>query len=198
LWETSAAFRERDSCAACAAKSFLQNKSERAKMANENIGRTAGESSPQNKRAHSEREEWRSTPEDLKSAASTMAEDYRDKATQAWDDAKVRVRTLQEDGEDLKSAASTMAEDYTDKASEALDEAKQRVRTLREDGEEYCARKSNESGFHSARRRFHTGSHFQALSPTAYLIFYETDHSNFTLCFRLHVVCNRAGHSGGR
>ena len=38
--------------------------------------------------------------EDLKSAATTMAEDYRDKATQAWDDAKVRVRTLQEDGED--------------------------------------------------------------------------------------------------
>jgi len=33
-------------------------------------------------------------------AASTMAEDYGDKATQAWGDAKVRVRTLQEDGED--------------------------------------------------------------------------------------------------
>ena len=69
-------------------------------MANENIGSTAGGSSPQNERAHSEREEWRSTPEDLKSAATTMAEDYRDKATQAWGDAKVRVRTLQEDGED--------------------------------------------------------------------------------------------------
>lgn len=38
--------------------------------------------------------------DDLKSAATSMAEDYRDKATQAWDDAKVRVRTLQEDGED--------------------------------------------------------------------------------------------------
>ena len=68
-------------------------------MANENIGSTAGGSSPQNERAHSESEEWRSTP-DLKSAATTMAEDYRDKATQAWGDAKVRVRTLQEDGED--------------------------------------------------------------------------------------------------
>jgi ElaB/YqjD/DUF883 family membrane-anchored ribosome-binding protein len=79
---------------------MLQIKTERAKMANENIGSTAGESSPQNERAHSEREEWRSTSEDLKSAATTMAEDYRDKATQAWDDAKVRVRTLQEDGED--------------------------------------------------------------------------------------------------
>jgi len=42
----------------------------------------------------------RRAAEDLKSAATTMAEDYRDKATQAWDDAKVRVRTLQEDGED--------------------------------------------------------------------------------------------------
>lgn len=42
----------------------------------------------------------RRAAEDLKSAASSMAEDYRDKATQAWDDAKVRVRTLQEDGED--------------------------------------------------------------------------------------------------
>ena len=68
-------------------------------MADENFGSTAGESSPQNKRAQSE-SEWRSTSEDLKSAATTMAEDYRDKATQAWDDAKVRVRTLQEDGED--------------------------------------------------------------------------------------------------
>jgi ElaB/YqjD/DUF883 family membrane-anchored ribosome-binding protein len=69
-------------------------------MANENIGSIGGESSPQNERAHSEREEWRSTLEDMKSTATTMAKDYRDKATQAWDDAKVRARTLQEDGED--------------------------------------------------------------------------------------------------
>jgi hypothetical protein len=68
-------------------------------MANENIGSIGGESSPQNERAHSEREEWRSTLEDMKSTATTMAKDYRDKATQAWDDAKVRARTLQEDGE---------------------------------------------------------------------------------------------------
>jgi len=100
LWAASVAFTERDTCAACAAKGFLANQNREAKMANENIGSTAGGSSPQNEPAHSEREEWRSTPEDLKSAATTMAEDYRDKATQAWDDAKVRVRTLQEDGED--------------------------------------------------------------------------------------------------
>ena len=42
----------------------------------------------------------RRAAEDLKSAATSMADDYRDKATHAWDDAKVRVRTLQEDGED--------------------------------------------------------------------------------------------------
>jgi ElaB/YqjD/DUF883 family membrane-anchored ribosome-binding protein len=42
----------------------------------------------------------RRAAEDLKTAATSMAGDYRDKATQAWDDAKVRVRTLQEDGED--------------------------------------------------------------------------------------------------
>ena len=29
-----------------------------------------------------------------------MAEDYLDKAAQAWDDAKVRAGTLREDGED--------------------------------------------------------------------------------------------------
>ncbi len=69
-------------------------------MANENIGSTAGGSSPQNERAHSESEEWRSTPEDLKSAASTMAEDYTDKASEALDEAKQRVRTLREDGEE--------------------------------------------------------------------------------------------------
>ena len=48
----------------------------------------------------SSRTHARRAAEDLKSAASSMAGDYRDKATQVWDDAKVRVRTLQEDGED--------------------------------------------------------------------------------------------------
>lgn len=36
---------------------------------------------------------------DLKSAASSMADEYRGKAEQAWDDARDRVRTFQEDGE---------------------------------------------------------------------------------------------------
>jgi hypothetical protein len=81
-------------------KSFLQIKTERAKMANENIGSTAGESSPQNKPAHGEREEWRPAPEDLKSTVTAVAQDYADKASEALDEAKQRVRTLREDGED--------------------------------------------------------------------------------------------------
>ena len=36
---------------------------------------------------------------DLKSAAGAMAEEYKGKAEQAWDDARERVRTFQEDGE---------------------------------------------------------------------------------------------------
>ena len=69
-------------------------------MANENIGSTAGESRPQNKRAHSEREEWRSTPDNMKSTVTAVAQDYTDKASEALDEAKQRVRTLREDGEE--------------------------------------------------------------------------------------------------
>ena len=56
---------------------------------------TGAQSKLESSRTHARR-----AAEDLKSAAASMAEDYRDKATHAWDDAKVRVRTLQEDGED--------------------------------------------------------------------------------------------------
>jgi ElaB/YqjD/DUF883 family membrane-anchored ribosome-binding protein len=69
-------------------------------MANENIGSTAGESSPQNKRAQSEKDQWRSTSEDMKSKVTGVAQDYTDKASAALDEAKQRVRTLREDGED--------------------------------------------------------------------------------------------------
>ncbi len=41
----------------------------------------------------------RRAAEDLKSAASEMAGEYRGKAEQAWGDAQDRARTLQEDGE---------------------------------------------------------------------------------------------------
>ena len=70
-------------------------------MANENmIGSKAGESSPHNKRAESEREEWRPAAEDVKSTVTAVAQDYTDKADKALDEAKQRVRTLREDGED--------------------------------------------------------------------------------------------------
>jgi ElaB/YqjD/DUF883 family membrane-anchored ribosome-binding protein len=81
-------------------KGFLQIKTERAKMANENIGSSVGESIPQNKSAHSERKEWRPAPEDLKSTLTAVAQDYTGKASEALDEAKQRVRTLREDGED--------------------------------------------------------------------------------------------------
>ena len=41
----------------------------------------------------------RKAAEDLRSAAGAMAEEYKGKAEQAWDDARERVRTFQEDGE---------------------------------------------------------------------------------------------------
>jgi ElaB/YqjD/DUF883 family membrane-anchored ribosome-binding protein len=69
-------------------------------MANENIGTTAGESSSQNKRAHNQGREWRSTAEDMKSTVTAVAQDYTDKGSKALDEAKQRVRTLREDGED--------------------------------------------------------------------------------------------------
>jgi ElaB/YqjD/DUF883 family membrane-anchored ribosome-binding protein len=69
-------------------------------MANENIGSTAGESSPQNKRGHSEREQSRPTPENMKSTVTAKAQDYTDEANKALAQAKQRVRTLREDGED--------------------------------------------------------------------------------------------------
>ena len=64
------------------------------------IGSRAGESSPQNKRAQSEREERRSAAEDVKSTVTAVAQDYTDKASKGLDEAKQRVRTLREDGED--------------------------------------------------------------------------------------------------
>ena len=68
-------------------------------MANENFGSTAGESSPQNKRAQSE-SEWRSTSEDMKSTATALPQDYTDQASKELNETKQRLRTLREDGED--------------------------------------------------------------------------------------------------
>ena len=60
----------------------------------------SGASSSAQNKLESSKTHARRAAQDLKSAATAMAEDYRGKATQAWGDAKVRVRTLQEDGED--------------------------------------------------------------------------------------------------
>jgi ElaB/YqjD/DUF883 family membrane-anchored ribosome-binding protein len=68
-------------------------------MADENMNQGGGATAAQNKLESSKTHAKRAAA-DLKEATTTMAEDYRDKATQAWDDAKVRVRTLREDGED--------------------------------------------------------------------------------------------------
>jgi hypothetical protein len=84
LWAASAAFTERNSCAARAAKGFPANQNREAKMANENmIGSRAGESSPQNKQAHGEREESRPRAENMKSTVTAVAQDYTGKASEA-------------------------------------------------------------------------------------------------------------------
>ncbi len=41
----------------------------------------------------------RAAADDIKSAAGVMAGEYREKAEQAWGDARERVRTFQEDSE---------------------------------------------------------------------------------------------------
>jgi len=68
-------------------------------MANENFGSTAGESSPQNKRAQSE-SEWRSMSEDMKSTVTALPQAYTDQASKELNETKQRLRTLREDGED--------------------------------------------------------------------------------------------------
>jgi len=47
----------------------------------------------------SSKEHARRAAEDLKSAAGSLAEEYRGKAEEAWGDAKDRARTFQEDAE---------------------------------------------------------------------------------------------------
>ena len=68
-------------------------------MADENMNEGGGTTDAQNK-SESNKTQAKRAAEHLKSVTTAIAEDYRDKATQAWSDAKVRVRTLQGDGED--------------------------------------------------------------------------------------------------
>lgn len=42
----------------------------------------------------------RAAADDIKSAAGVMAEDYRDRAEQAWGEARERARTFQEESEE--------------------------------------------------------------------------------------------------
>ena len=57
-------------------------------------GRPEAKSNLESSKTHARR-----AAEDLKTAATTMADEYRGKAEQAWGDAQDRVRTFQEDGE---------------------------------------------------------------------------------------------------
>lgn len=68
-------------------------------MADENMNRGGGMAGAQNK-FETSKTNAKGVAEHLKSATTAIAEDYRGKATQAWDDAKLRMRTLRGDGED--------------------------------------------------------------------------------------------------
>ncbi|MDQ6655525.1 MAG: hypothetical protein M3Y80_06915 [Verrucomicrobiota bacterium] len=57
-------------------------------------GGTAAQSSIDSSKTHA-----RQAAEDLRSAATGIAQEYRGRAEQAWGDATTRARTFQEDGE---------------------------------------------------------------------------------------------------
>jgi ElaB/YqjD/DUF883 family membrane-anchored ribosome-binding protein len=59
-------------------------------------GASAGETGS---KLESSKTHARRAAEDLRSAATGMAQEYRGKAEQAWGDATSRARTLQDDGE---------------------------------------------------------------------------------------------------
>ncbi len=61
-------------------------------------GATTGSADPQST-LESSKTHARRAADDLRSAATQMAGEYRGKAEQAWEDASGRVRTFQEDGE---------------------------------------------------------------------------------------------------
>ena len=58
-------------------------------------GTTGGQSTP----LESSKTHARQAADDLRTAATQMAEQYRGKAEEAWGQAQDRVRTFQEDGE---------------------------------------------------------------------------------------------------
>jgi ElaB/YqjD/DUF883 family membrane-anchored ribosome-binding protein len=68
-------------------------------MADENMNSGVGMAAAENKLESDEAQAQRAA-EALKSATAKVADDYRDKAGQSWDETKVRVRTWQEEGEE--------------------------------------------------------------------------------------------------
>lgn len=68
-------------------------------MADENMNSGVGMTAAENKLESDEAQAQRAA-EALKSATAKVADDYRDKAGQSWDETKVRVRTWQEEGEE--------------------------------------------------------------------------------------------------
>jgi ElaB/YqjD/DUF883 family membrane-anchored ribosome-binding protein len=70
------------------------------KTAEENEGQQTGSAvTDAQGKLQSSKTHARQAAEDLKSAAGVMAGEYRGKAEQAWDDAKERVRTFQQDAD---------------------------------------------------------------------------------------------------
>jgi ElaB/YqjD/DUF883 family membrane-anchored ribosome-binding protein len=68
-------------------------------MADENMNPGVGMAAAENELQSDEARVQRAA-EALESAAANVTEDYRDKATQSWDETKVRVRTWQNEGEE--------------------------------------------------------------------------------------------------
>ena len=68
-------------------------------MADENMNPGVGMAAAENELESDEARVQRAA-QALESASAKVAEDYRDKAEQSWDETKVRVRTWQEEGEE--------------------------------------------------------------------------------------------------
>jgi ElaB/YqjD/DUF883 family membrane-anchored ribosome-binding protein len=68
-------------------------------MTDENMNRGVGMAAAENE-LESDQAQAQRAAEALKSATTTMADDYRDKAEQSLDETKVRVRTWQDEGEE--------------------------------------------------------------------------------------------------
>jgi ElaB/YqjD/DUF883 family membrane-anchored ribosome-binding protein len=68
-------------------------------MADENMNPGVGMAAAENK-VESDEARVQRAAEALESATASVAEDYRDKAEQSWNETKVRVHTWQEEGEE--------------------------------------------------------------------------------------------------